>query len=146
MPRTGDKLLGARLKARRLGLGLELEEVGSELRPRVAARTIRSYEDGVHSPSSIEALRQIAHVLKTTVAYLVGETDNPTRPIDRLRRIGLDPGNFDQLTDETFADALVGLIEQFTARSMKRALQPSAGDQQGGLDADGGNGATAGPV
>lgn len=143
MPGTGDKLLGARMKTRRLALGLELEEVGAALTPRVVGRTVRAYEDGANEPRTVEALRQIARVLQTTVAYLVGETDNPVRPADRLRRAGIDPGNFEQMSDETFASALVGMVEEFTARSVKRALQPPAGGQQGGLDADGRDGEAA---
>ena len=143
--KTGDAVLAARIRARRLYWGLSPEELGDQMAPKAAGRTVRSWEDATGAPQSIEGLRQLARILHTSVAYLVGETDEPLTPSDRLRRVGIDPGNIEQLSDENLAATIAGLVEEFASRPMKRTPPlPTAEDQQGGDDADARDSATSG--
>ena len=77
MAHTGDKALGKRLRERRRAKGMSLAEVGAALSKPVSARTVLAYEYGEIQPGSIQCMRELADVLDTSVAYLVGECDKP---------------------------------------------------------------------
>lgn len=68
--------IGERIKARRLKLGLTLEQVGKKL--GVNRSTIKRYEDGKTQRIGQDTLEKLAVVLKTTPEYLMG-WDTPAK-------------------------------------------------------------------
>lgn len=62
--------IGERIKARRLELGLTLEDVGKKL--GVNRSTVKRYEDGKTQRIRQDTLEKLAVVLDTTPEYLMG--------------------------------------------------------------------------
>ena len=62
--------IGERIKARRIELGMSLEELGKRLGKN--RTTVYRYETGYIENLPIEILEPIAAVLQTTPAYLMG--------------------------------------------------------------------------
>ena len=65
-----------RIKERRHNLNISQEELGELI--GVHENTIRTWEKGVRSPDA-KKLNLLAEALKTTVAYLLGESDTPDK-------------------------------------------------------------------
>ena len=70
-------MIGNRIKQRRSMLALTQEELGDSL--GVSRNTIINWEKGKRKPDS-EILPKISNVLDTSVAYLIGETDDARPP------------------------------------------------------------------
>lgn len=68
--------MGERIKLVREKKGLKQEKLGELIGAH--AVTVSRWERGINQPNS-DALKRIAHVLETSVAYLTGETDDPKR-------------------------------------------------------------------
>lgn len=68
--------IGERIKARRLELGLTLEDVGRKL--GVNRSTIKRYEDGKTQRIRQDTLEKLAVILNTTPEYLMG-WDTPAK-------------------------------------------------------------------
>lgn len=68
--------LGAKLKIRRKQMGLSQEQLGDLVDFHV--NTVRRWENGSRSPDA-DTLQKLAQALDTTTAYLLGETEDPTR-------------------------------------------------------------------
>ena len=100
--RTGDPIVAERLRARMEALGLSARQVGELCEPPLDQRTISTYITG-RRDASTRTKRELARVLHTTVAYLVGETDDPRTPDAQLRALGIEPGNLQQLGDEAIS-------------------------------------------
>lgn len=66
---------GLRLKERRIALGLTLKNVADEL--EVQEATAQRYESGVIKGVNIKKLEPLAKVLKTSIGYILGLTDDP---------------------------------------------------------------------
>ncbi len=73
-------MLGKRIQSRRSALKLNQEELAESI--GVVRQTISSWENGVFAPEG-KNLERLADSLKTSVAYLMGETDDPSIPIKK---------------------------------------------------------------
>jgi|WetSurMetagenome_2_1015567.scaffolds.fasta_scaffold392901_2 HTH-type transcriptional regulator, cell division transcriptional repressor len=62
--------MGERIRARRLELGLTLEDIGKAL--GVNRSTIKRYEDGKTQRIGQDTMEMLAVILKTTPGYLMG--------------------------------------------------------------------------
>lgn len=82
--------MGERIKLVREKKGLKQEKLGELIGAH--AVTISRWERGINQPNS-DALKRIAHVLETSVAYLTGETDDPKRYTSRLSELVGTDGN-----------------------------------------------------
>ncbi len=67
--------LGKRIYGLRKGLGLTLEEVGHSV--GVSKSTVRKWEQGIIANMRRDKIKNLATVLHTTPAYLMGWTDDP---------------------------------------------------------------------
>lgn len=67
--------LGKRIYDLRKGLGLTLEEVGHSV--GVSKSTVRKWEQGIIANMRRDKIKNLAMVLHTTPAYLMGWTDEP---------------------------------------------------------------------
>ncbi len=65
---------GLRVKKRRKELKLSAQDVADEL--GTTRVTVSRWESGISEPND-KTKKALANVLKTSVAYLMGETDNP---------------------------------------------------------------------
>jgi len=74
-----SSLIQARLRAARKARGLSQEELAKFV--NTTKGTISNYENGYSTPSN-EMLLKLADVLNTTTDYLLGRTDDPSRPDD----------------------------------------------------------------
>lgn len=86
---------GAEIRAARTASGLTVRELAGRL--GVSAATVSAIENG-KTGVSIERIREIAAILDTTVARLVGEDPTPTRVIatsDRVADSASAPGGSD---------------------------------------------------
>jgi transcriptional regulator with XRE-family HTH domain len=70
----GDHVIGMRLKERRTFLGITQEALAKKIDRKKL--TVSRWERGERAPNA-EDMPVIAQSLDTTVAYLMGETDNP---------------------------------------------------------------------
>lgn len=73
-------MLGKRIQSRRKALKLNQEELAESI--GVVRQTISSWENGAFAPEG-KNLERLADSLKTSVAYLMGETDDPSIPIKK---------------------------------------------------------------
>jgi len=71
MSELGERLAELRRRAR-----LTQAELGATLLPPVSELSVRNWEKGRHDARR-RHLQELARVLRTTVGYLVGETDDP---------------------------------------------------------------------
>lgn len=71
-----NKAIGARIKNRRLELGLTLQEVADKV--GVQNSTIYRYESGAISKIKMPVIEAIAVALRVNPAWLVYKTDDPT--------------------------------------------------------------------
>lgn len=78
--------IGEKIYRLRRNLDLTQEKLAKEI--EVSAKTVIRWERGEREPSG-DALRPLAAALGTSVAYLMGETDDPMRP-QKLTDAGLD--------------------------------------------------------
>lgn len=74
--------IGQRILGLRNGKKLSREALAGKV--GITARSIENYEAGVHDPKGKDLVR-IATALDTTVAYLVGETEDPSP--DALKKV-----------------------------------------------------------
>lgn len=94
--------IGERIKARRIELGMSVEELGKRLGKN--RTTVYRYETGYIENLPIDILEPIAAVLNTTPAYLMGwEEKIQEDPVGTAER------HFEILMDEDIAD----LFEEF---------------------------------
>lgn len=99
--------IGARIRVRRLELGLNQRELADQIpEPSVGNQRISDWERGVHQPSE-RYLRMLASALKVEVAYFYGaNTGDPvTPPLMNLLEGG-----------EERADELVSTFKRLVAR------------------------------
>jgi transcriptional regulator with XRE-family HTH domain len=75
--------IGERLRKRRLSLDLTLEEVAQKL--GVSRQTVSRYETGVVKNIPEDRIRNLAVILKTTRAYLLGIINDPDRNVYTLQ-------------------------------------------------------------
>jgi transcriptional regulator with XRE-family HTH domain len=68
--------LGERIRTRRKQLGMSQEDLASYM--STIQRQISHYETGDNSPTA-EVLVRLAQALETSLDYLVGLTDDPSR-------------------------------------------------------------------
>lgn len=137
--RTGDPIVAERLRARAAALGLTREAIAAAFIPPINYRTAGTYLTGKRDPST-HRKRELARILETTVAYLVGETDDYRTPEVQLLALGIGPGNLQQLGDEDLSSTIVGLVQEMRKRALKRTPPPPQG---GAPDADAGTDAAA---
>ncbi|ADU50139.1 helix-turn-helix domain protein [Thermaerobacter marianensis DSM 12885] len=118
-----------RLRKMREARGLTQRELATAI--GVSRQAIGLYEAGEREPD-LTTIQKLAHVLRTSISYLVGETDDPS-PLPRsgvaAHREGTDPG--DPLDPE------VQLIMERAFREISRKLeekwrQRQQGESQGG--------------
>lgn len=76
--------VGARMKARRLYLGLSLNEVGKRMGS--TATTVKRWEDGIVGSIKTTRLKEIAQALQTTPEYLLG-LDEQVVPVQGVEQI-----------------------------------------------------------
>jgi transcriptional regulator with XRE-family HTH domain len=62
--------ISEKIKSRRDGLGLTLQEVGDHI--GVSKATVQRYESGEIKNLKLETIEKLAEILKTTPAYLMG--------------------------------------------------------------------------
>lgn len=90
-----EQILSQRL--RKLRGDATLEEIAS--RVGIAKTTLHGYESGRREPD-LATLQKLARVYNTSVAYLIGETDDPSPP----RGVGIlaawSPSGYEELTPE----------------------------------------------
>lgn len=72
--------IGERIKQRRIELGLTQEELGARLDKGGSTRNVNRYENDRNKPS-LDVLIGLAVALETTIDWLVGNIDNPERPL-----------------------------------------------------------------
>ena len=72
-----EQRFGERIRAMRLALGLTQKQLGAAV--GVSKQAIQNVEVGRRETTITRAIA-IARVLNTTVEYLAGVTDNPSRP------------------------------------------------------------------
>ena len=75
--------LGERIRKSRNLAGLSQSQLGDRI--ETDANTISRWERDSISPK-VETIIKIAHALNTSVSYLLGETDDPVRPLSHLSR------------------------------------------------------------
>jgi len=75
--------LGKRLRELRERARLTQSELAAALSPPVSELSVRNWEKGRHDARR-QHLQELARALKTTVGYLVGETDAPHPPAAAL--------------------------------------------------------------
>lgn len=80
--------VGERIKERRLNSGLTLKEVSERIGVKEA--TVQRYESGVIENIPYSRLRTLAIILKTTPAYLLSITDDPS--VNPFTFLALDLG------------------------------------------------------
>ncbi len=92
-----ESVLGNRLKT--LRGNRTLEEIGALV--GLAKTTLHGYESGRREPD-LNTLQKLANALGTTVAYLIGDTEDPRpKPLHIERRdMPLPPPGWDKLTPE----------------------------------------------
>jgi transcriptional regulator with XRE-family HTH domain len=83
MARTKDTARGGRVKERREAAGLTQAAVAQMMDAH--ERTVQEWEAGYGIPAI--RLPLLAHALKTTAAYIRGETDDPTGDADLEKRL-----------------------------------------------------------
>lgn len=117
-----DRAIGARLRARRVALGLSQDQLAQAL--GVSYQQVQKYENGSNRIAAAR-LVVLAERLKTTVAALTGETARPAAgPVpspagdDTMRqRAALDLARgFVGIEDAGVRQALVALIEAIRER------------------------------
>ena len=83
------KYFADRFKSRRLQLGLNQREISEKL--NIQRSTITNYENGNITPTA-EKLPEIAHILNTSVDYLLGRSDyiNKADMVTQIRRATKD--------------------------------------------------------
>lgn len=90
----------ARLRKER---GLNQTQLAKKL--GVSVDSVRRWEQGKRSPD-VEMLRNIAHVLDTTVSYISGETDNPS-PMQTMLSTEGDNESAENMKDASFMERLI---------------------------------------
>lgn len=128
---TGDPVLAERVRARRKSLGWTQRQLAEAMEPPMSQRWVSGIE-GVEFGANTEMMRALAAALRTTTAYLYGESDSPETPEDRLRRIGIAPGNLSEITDEDLTVLLAGLAEEFQKRSLRPRTSRGEGEHPNG--------------
>jgi transcriptional regulator with XRE-family HTH domain len=110
--------LGDRVLARRKSLGLTREDVESKV--DFTAKTIEAIEKG--SKTTFDKVASLAAALETTVAFLSGETDDPSP--NALRRPPVDLGDdFDAYVDPEAAARMSQAEIDEAIRESKKRLQ-----------------------
>ena len=100
-------MFSERIRRLRKGKGLNQKELAEKL--EVSVDSVRRWEQGKRSPD-VEMLRNIARVLKTTVSYLSGETDDEAsiQSTSNVETISpSDEPNKARLGDYSFMERLV---------------------------------------
>src|SRR5690554_888797 len=70
-----ETMIAERLRDRRLTLGLTQADVAEAI--GVSPKTVSHWENGGREPD-IDTIKSLSRCLRTSMAYLVGETDDPT--------------------------------------------------------------------
>lgn len=79
---------GKRIKKAREALGITQEEF-AQLMGKSSKATVSSWENDKNEPT-LSDLKKIAELLKTTVAFLIGETPNVQEPSSDMMMISKD--------------------------------------------------------
>ena len=91
-------LTGERIKKLREAAGISQGELGEK--SGVDPSYISLLETGRRPNPGVETLRRIAPVLGTSIAYLAGETDDPSPPRRADTVAAWSPSGYDKLTPE----------------------------------------------
>jgi len=73
-----DRVIGQRLRSRRIQQKVSQSELGTSLKPPVSFQQIQKYEKGINRIGSAR-LVDIARVLETTSDYFLGDLGGPRR-------------------------------------------------------------------
>lgn len=77
-----SRVLGTKIKAIRLSLGLNMEDFGKLFTPTAAKGTVSNWESGKYSPNN-ERIKKIAELGKITILELMGTTKFDWSELDK---------------------------------------------------------------
>lgn len=108
-----------RLREMRLRSGLTQEQVARLL--KVTRGAVGHWERGKNEPS-LEMLRDLAKLYKTSTAYLLGETDDPTPPDAKQGGEDAHPPGWELLTEQekAFFDRISKSVERLLVEEILR--------------------------
>lgn len=109
---------GKRLKRLRKELGLSGENIAQAL--DTTRVTVSRWESGASEPSDKKKIA-LAKILNTSVAYLMGETDNPT-PITNIDTNQLEQGNSQDVIDYAYWGGVVNNVRKLLTLGDERAI------------------------
>lgn len=143
---TGCCMLGGegvafsdRLRGLREARGLTQRELAEAI--GVSRQAIGLYEVGAREPD-LATVQRLAHALRTSISYLVGETDDPSPPPAMVaHREGAEPGTpLDPETQLIIERAIRTTVEELDRLYRRRLEEAKAqrreGDQSGGASSD----------
>lgn len=115
-PLPVDKRVGAKIKARRVELGMSQEKLADHL--GLTFQQVQKYEKGMNRVGA-SRLQQIAEALKVSIPYFF---EDAARGAKAEARIDRDSAMFDQFLDSTDGMALARAFWAIESRALKRAV------------------------